>query len=139
MSKDKSGIYKIINLSNNKIYVGSAINIRTRWNSHRSLLNNNKHDNNHLQNAWNRYSENNFRFEIIEYVNNKNNLLLREQFWINKLNVCDKTIGYNLCPIAGSRLGQKISEESKNRISQAQRGKKRHPLSKETKEKNIKS
>ena len=38
-----SGIYKIINKVNGKYYVGSAKNIRGRWNGHKHLLNRNIH------------------------------------------------------------------------------------------------
>ena len=47
------GIYGIRNLLNGKIYVGkTGMNFGDRWDSHRSLLNNGKHDNPHLQRAW---------------------------------------------------------------------------------------
>ena len=42
------GIYKIVNSINNKIYVGSAKNIKKRWSAHKSDLNKNKHHNKHL-------------------------------------------------------------------------------------------
>ena len=66
---NKPGIYKIENLINGKIYIGSAsINFIIRWNSHKNELKNNKHPNIHLQNAWNLYGEENFVFEVIEEV-----------------------------------------------------------------------
>ena len=34
------GIYKILNLSNNKIYIGSSTNLRARFQHHKSRLNN---------------------------------------------------------------------------------------------------
>lgn len=48
-------IYAILNTINDKVYVGSAVNLRLRWNNHRSQLNLNKHDCQHLQSAWNKY------------------------------------------------------------------------------------
>lgn len=47
----KSGIYCLINLSNNKRYIGSSKNIYSRLLKHRSLLRNNKHENSKLQNS----------------------------------------------------------------------------------------
>ena len=41
----KSGIYQIRNLVNGKIYVGSAVNLRARMQSHFGELKNNKHNN----------------------------------------------------------------------------------------------
>ena len=66
--KTVSGIYKIRNLINNKIYIGSTINFRQRWYTHKTLLTNNKHPNSHLQNAWNKYGPANFVFEIMEIL-----------------------------------------------------------------------
>ena len=47
-----SGIYCITNRKNGKIYIGSASNLRQRWNGHISDLRKEKHKNRHLQRAW---------------------------------------------------------------------------------------
>jgi group I intron endonuclease len=61
-----SGIYKITNLINGKVYIGQSIDIlNKRWPYHKYLLNCDKHSNKHLQNAWNKYGEDNFDFSII--------------------------------------------------------------------------
>lgn len=120
---NESGIYLITNITNGKIYVGSSVNLRKRRNEHKSNLKNEKHVNMHLQNAWKKYGEKNFTFSIIELVYDINKLLDREQYWIDKLNACDREVGYNLASIAGSVLGRKMTEEqiianrfNKNRI-----------------------
>lgn len=112
MSNKVSGIYQIVNLVNGKKYVGSAVNLNSRKRTHFSNLRLNKHCNNHLQNAWNKYEENNFKFEVIEYVENKIKLIEKEQYWIDKLNVCNDKFGYNIAPKAGSQLGFKHSEKT---------------------------
>lgn len=61
-----SGIYKIENTINSKVYVGSSNNIKVRWRKHKALLRHNKHPNQHLQNAWNKYGEDMFIFSVIE-------------------------------------------------------------------------
>ena len=66
-----SGIYKIINLINGKIYLGSAKNFIRRWTNHKSLLQRNKHDNIHLQRAYNQDGVENFKYEVIEYCEPK--------------------------------------------------------------------
>ena len=114
----KSGIYKIINIVNNKIYVGSSVNIKERKKRHFIKLKSNKHENRYLQNAFNKYGEENFIFEIIEYVENKNMLLEREQYWIDELSVCDRNIGYNMRLKAGSNLGYICSEETREKLRQ---------------------
>src|SRR5258708_3244963 len=79
-----AGIYKIICIPTKKIYIGSAVNLHRRENAHWYLLGLNKHTNPHLQNAWNKYGEQAFVFEVVELV-----LPLdptnREQYWLNKL------------------------------------------------------
>lgn len=83
----ESGIYQIKNSINNNIYIGSSVNIRTRFKTHLNLLKKNKHENLKLQNAVNKYGLENFEFikligvilnKIVEYNfksdANKNNL-----------------------------------------------------------------
>lgn len=77
-----SGIYCIINIKNSKRYIGSSKNIRQRLWSHRSKLRKNKHDNAHLQSAWNKYGEQNFDYYILEKCEEKM-LLEREQWYID--------------------------------------------------------
>ena len=74
-----SGIYMLYNIVDNKYYIGSAVNLRERWLGHKSFLNCNNHHSQHLQNAWNKYGEQSFKFQVLEYVADKNELLKREQ------------------------------------------------------------
>lgn len=60
-------IYFIRNILNNKIYIGSTINSKKRFNEHRRKLRKNIHHSDYLQRAWNKYGEENFIFEIKEY------------------------------------------------------------------------
>ena len=60
------GIYAIVNKVNGKQYVGSSKDIQNRFVRHKYDLKNNKHINLHLQNAWNKYHEDSFDFEILE-------------------------------------------------------------------------
>ena len=61
----KSGIYQIRNTKDNKIYIGSAVNLNKRKNNHFSHLRRNLHSNKHLQNAFNKHGRNNFIFEVL--------------------------------------------------------------------------
>jgi group I intron endonuclease len=113
-----SGVYKITNKKNGKFYIGSTMNFKQRFNDHKKLLRNDKHPNQHLQNAWNKYGEGSFMFDILLKIKPEKKLLLfEEQTLIDKLNACDKNIGYNLSKIAGSTIGYKYSEESKLKMS----------------------
>lgn len=111
--KNVSGVYLITNTINGKIYVGSSIKIRNRMNTHVSHMNKNKHDNRYLQNSWNKYGSDNFTFSVIEILTNVEKLIEREQYWIDKLNACDKNVGYNILPLAGSFAGRVQSDEEK--------------------------
>src|SRR4051812_13574965 len=96
----QTGIYKIVNILNGIIYVGSAVNIKKRWQWHKKDLRANKHRNSYLQNAWNLHGEECFEFSVIEYCE-ETQLLEREQNWIDTLNSV-RPNGYNLAPIAGN-------------------------------------
>ena len=61
----KSGIYKITNKIDGKCYIGQSSNIKKRFKDHRYDLKYNKHDNPYLQNAYNKYGKDNFKFEIL--------------------------------------------------------------------------
>lgn len=94
----KSGIYKILNLVTGKFYIGSTImSILKRTDHHKALLRKNKHKNTHLQNAWNKYGEDNFQLEIIE-ITSKNVTLIREQFWLDYYK--NRDVLYNINPLA---------------------------------------
>jgi group I intron endonuclease len=115
--KLRCGIYYIQNINNNKIYVGSAVDILSRWRLHRHHLNKCTHHNKYLQSAWNKYKEDSFVFGLVEFVIDKNYLLEREQYWINHYNSCNREHGYNLAPTAGSMLGFNHSDETKKKLS----------------------
>jgi len=116
-----SGIYRITNTINGKFYIGSAVNLRVRWNLHRSALLHKVHGNPKLQNAWNKYGPDAFTFEVLELVLLPF-LIEREQYWLDTLKPFGKN-GYNIARVAGSRLGLKASPETCKKISVAKQGK----------------
>lgn len=117
----KSGIYCISNSSNGKKYVGSAVYLKRRWTTHIRELENQTHTNKKLQNAWNKSGRYLFVFSVLEYIEDKQNLVNREQFWINSLDSVRS--GYNLCPTAGNKLGCKTAAETKAKLSAINTGK----------------
>jgi group I intron endonuclease len=116
IENNKSGIYCIENITNNKLYIGSSYNIGARWKQHLYALKNNKHHSNYLQNSWNKYGAGNFIFKVLEYCD-IDSLLKKEQDYIDFNHSDTIAYGYNLCPVAGSPLGMKHSEETKNKMS----------------------
>lgn len=117
----KAGVYLISNNVNGKCYVGSTIHLDQRRKQHFSRLAHNKHVNKHLQNAYNKYGREAFEFEVLEIIDIddsiKENLLMREQFWIDNLKPA-----YNILPVAGSNLGYHHTEETKQKISNSTKG-----------------
>lgn len=86
MAREKiSGIYCIRNAINGKCYVGQSVDIYNRWRQHRTALRKNNHYNFDLQNAWNKYSEENFVFEIL-YECDNSKLDIYEISFIHELN-----------------------------------------------------
>jgi len=115
-----SGIYKIENTINGKVYIGSAIDIEKRWREHRHHLSNGSASDK-FQKAWNKYGSKSFTFSIVEYTE-KEILILREQYWIGFFDAVSN--GYNTCLIASSSLGIKRSLETRNKLRLSHLGKK---------------
>ena len=116
-------IYIIRNTINNKFYIGSAIGHYRRKGQHFYMLRNNCHFNKHLQSSWNKYKEENFVFEILEFVDNINKLQDKEEYWINFYNSTNPGKGYNSRNNCQTNLHLKWSEESKLKFSQSKKGK----------------
>jgi len=105
------GIYKILNTSNGKVYVGSAASgIKKRWRLHKRMLRSNIHHSPYLQRSWNKYGETCFSFEILELCS-PDKCLEREQYYLDTLHP-----QYNVDTVAGSPKGRKYSEEYKNKM-----------------------
>lgn len=95
MNTTISGIYQIKNLSNGKIYVGCSKNIYKRWQQHKSNLKHNKHSNVALQTDYNDNAKDSFIFEVLEIIDDMNELFIRENEWIDRLNTKQYEFGYN--------------------------------------------
>lgn len=138
-----SGIYIIRNTVTGDHYVGSSANFKRRKSCHWSQLRRNCHCSPILQNSWNKYGAEHFQFEVVELASEES-LLLREQHWMdetkpryNVAKIAGRTTGYRhseeykeMMRIKG--LGREFTPETKERIGDANRGKKR---SAETREK----
>lgn len=111
-----SGIYQIRSKLNGKIYIGSAINIKNRWNGHLLAFKRNRNSR-YLQNHVNKYGIDDLQFSIIEFCAKKD-LIEREQYYIDTMHP-----EFNLSPTAGNSLGVKFSEKTKKKISISQKGK----------------
>lgn len=151
ISRKSSGIYCIHNRINNRLYIGSATTLVGRKDVHLSLLKQNKHHSQFLQNDYNKHSKDDFNFYVLERVEDKHTLLTREQEYLDS--IIDKSNCYNCNYCASSWLGNKHTEETKAKLRARHLGKHhsketiqkikenspkargRHKLSKETKSK----
>lgn len=106
--KNKSGIYCILNIKNNKKYIGSSKNIWQRLQKHFSLLRKNKHENIVLQNSFNKNGEKSFICFCLREHNNET-LVFLEQYYIDLLKP-----QYN---ITTKVVRNVLSQESRNKIS----------------------
>lgn len=112
-----AGIYKITNIVNNKIYIGSSNKINIRWNNHKSALRSNRHHNEHLQRSWNKYGEENFTFEILEYIKDESQLIKREQYYIDSYKSYDNNNGFNISSVAGRPVNLNYAKGEDNNLS----------------------
>lgn len=119
-------IYKIINTTNGKFYVGSTNNQYERFRSHRKMLRSGKHHCKHLQAAWNKYGEEAFTFTVVKKVANVGELQATENVWLEKhvgKDYCYNKSKYSDAPMRGvygadhHSFGVPVSAEQKADIS----------------------
>ena len=115
-NKGRSGIYHWINLLNGKSYVGSSVNLKKRFlqyfNSNHLLKNTSMI----ICRALFNHGYSNFSLTILEYCSPEK-CLERENFYLNLLKP-----EYNILLTAGSWLGHRHTDETRNRLSEANLG-----------------
>lgn len=119
-------IYLIKNTENGSCYVGQTIVPRKRKNRHFYCLRHNNHVNPHLQNAFNRYGESKFVYEIIDETEELFADAVEDSYisYYKSLNKCYNIDRY----YKGTRRGCSNKESTNKKISEALKGRK---LSKE--------
>jgi group I intron endonuclease len=90
-----SGIYCIKNIINGKVYIGKSTHLYRRKYQHFTALKKGKHSNTYLQASFNKHDFNSFVFEVLEQCN-VNELSIKEHYWINLFDSCNRAKGYNL-------------------------------------------
>lgn len=116
------GVYQIRNIENNKFYIGStSLSFEKRKTVHFSNLKRGNHHSKKLQNAYNKYGDKSFVFEILEECVPED-CIKNEQKWIDLLKPHKN--GYNILPNAGSCRGYTCSQSHKQKISASEKGKK---------------
>ena len=117
---DNPGVYCIQNKTDiTKLYVGKAANLRIRTRQHINNLIRNKDDCPYLQNAWNKYGENDFKIYVLcECELNK--CVEKEKYYIKKLKAKVPN-GYNLTDGGEGSPGRILSEEFIKKMSESQK------------------
>jgi group I intron endonuclease len=123
------GIYKILNLKNNKVYIGSSFDVKARLRTHRNQLKTNVHGNSHLQYSYNKYGKDNFSYSIIKIVENCSSEELEEieESFIKLYEATNRAKGYNKREKCNTNKGLKWPEESKRKFSESKKGIKLRP------------
>ena len=106
---DCAGVYLLVNLENNKAYVGESIRLWERifydhTNEFENILNKRKdtNENCHLTNAIKKYGIENFCVVILEILpKNKDITLEREEYYRELWHLRNKKFGYNILPKGG--------------------------------------
>ena len=111
-----SGIYKIENLINGKVYVGKTVNLRKRYGSYKSSYYNRteRQINSYLMSSIDKYGPTNFSFSVLEFCS-IDNLSERELFWMVELESTNLEKGYNLR--LDSSTGMVAHEATREKIS----------------------
>lgn len=147
------GVFEIRNIVTGQVYIGYSIDLKHRetW-YFRQLINGRLNKKcSALQSSFNKYGEENFQFNILEYCDEEN-LIQTKQIWMDCFKSYNKETGFNSYLTADcstynnefrkskennkNALGLIHSEETRKRMSILRKGKKLPPFSEEHK-KNI--
>lgn len=113
-------VYSITNTVNGKKYIGSAVDVTRRLWVHKSAMKTGTHKNIKISRAVKKHGIDVFRFDVIEVVPKKEDLISREQHWIDTLRAV--TLGYNIAPNAYSSLGRKATPVTRAKLSKRKKG-----------------
>jgi group I intron endonuclease len=84
------GVYQIRNMVNEKVLIGSSLNLPGIFNRHKSQLKAGNHQNGALQAEWNEFGGENFAFEILDEItpkegrDHREELAFLEDLWLEK-------------------------------------------------------
>lgn len=125
---DTIAVYALVNETTNKMYIGSSISLRKREIQHMCLLNNGRHVNPHLQQSFNKYGANSFKFKVVEHAT-LDTLIEKEGYWIEKFFDSGRLYNVYRTPytVTGKEhpfYGKTHSDEVKERLKEIRRNQK---------------
>jgi group I intron endonuclease len=116
----KAGVYCIKNTVDNRIYIGSSVNILSRIKDHLKRLKGNYHANKFLQVHFKEHGSC-FYFEVLMFCHKKD-LIKEEQLMLDNYKSYEKHFGFNIAKTAGSMIGFKHTDETKKSWSKKRSG-----------------
>lgn len=123
--KHRSGIYQLKSRHNGKFYIGSAVSFYNRLHTHSHHLREETHFNDHLISHKNKYGIEDLVMEVLEFVDDPdNNLIRREQWWLDNTDCLNREVGFNKCPIAQSQLNREMPDIHRQKTGQRSIGNK---------------
>ena|SRR5262245_37055480 len=120
------GVYQIRNIVNDKVLIGSTLDLPGILNRHKFQLKEGKHPNHALQAEWNEFGAESFAFEILDEItpkegrDHREELTFLEELWLDKILPYGER-GYNkkkkgreemLRLIAQNRSGKELDDTS---------------------------
>ena len=116
------GVYQIRNLVNDKVLLGSSLNLPGIFNRYRFSLLVGTHHNKTLQAEWNEFGSSKFAFEILDELtatsepgrDYREELTFLEDLWLDKLEPYDER-GYNK---RKQSREEKLRQIAQNRLSE---------------------
>lgn len=123
MKRGVIGIYIIKNIADGKVYIGQSVDVEYRICNHFSKLKWNRHDNEHMQRAYNK-SPSAFTWELLCECAEAE-LDEKEIQFIRDYKSADPKYGYNKS--YGGQQEHRATEETRRKMSETKKGKKFTP------------
>lgn len=120
MNRGIVGIYIIKNSKNGKVYIGQSVDVEYRICNHFSKLRCNRHDNEHMQRAYNK-NPSAFSWELLCECD-ETELDEKEIQYIQEYKSTDRKHGYNRS--YGGQKEHRATDETKRKMSESKKGKK---------------
>lgn len=79
------GVYRIRNVQNGRVYIGSSKTLEKRLKDHRKFLGKGTHSNRYLQHDWNKCGKDAFVFEVVERTTESSQQFVLEQHWLDQV------------------------------------------------------
>lgn len=115
-----SGIYCITCTGNGKKYIGKTEQtFSKRYWHHKWKLNNGCHDNEYLQNSWNKYGKDSFVFEVVYVLKPNDDINDLEKYYIELYNTFES--GFNMTKGGEGLCGYEIPDDIRKYIGEINR------------------